>query len=89
MTGLGVAAVVVAEVVNVEVSVIQTKDCDPATGESPMLSSSSLKIRKYLSYKFDMNIELYTYNDFFPFNNNDCHTVKESKQNFSLAQHTR
>ena len=56
-TGPGVAVVVVAEVVNVKVSVIQTKDCDPATDESPMLSSSSLKIIKYLSYKFVMNIE--------------------------------
>ena len=56
-TSPGVAVVVVAEVVNVKVSVIQTKDCDPATDESPMLSSSSLKIIKYLSHKFVMNIE--------------------------------
>ena len=51
-TSPGVAVVVVAEVVNVKVSVIQTKDCDPATDESAMLSSSassSLKIRKCLS----------------------------------------
>ena len=56
-TGPGVAVLIVAEVVNVKVSVIQTKDCDPATDESLILSSSSLKIRKYLSYKFDMNTE--------------------------------
>ena len=59
-TGPGVALVVVAEVLNVKVSVIQTKDCDPATDEPSMLSSSSsssLKSRKYLSYKFVMNIE--------------------------------
>ena len=59
-TSPGVAVVVVAEVVNVKVSVIQTKDCDPATDESSMLSSSassSLKIRKCLSYKFVMTIE--------------------------------
>ena len=59
-TGPGVALVVVAEVLNVKVSVIQTKGCDPATDESSMLSSStvsSLKSRKYLSYKFVMNIK--------------------------------
>ena len=55
-TGPEVAVVVVAEVVNVKVSVILTKDCDPSTAVSSMLSSS-LKIRKYLSYKFDMNID--------------------------------
>ena len=56
-TGPGVALVVV---LNVKVSVIQTKDCDPATDESSMLSSSaasSLKSRKYLSDKFVMNIK--------------------------------
>lgn len=31
----------------------------PATGESLLLLSSSLKIRKYLFYKFNMNIEPY------------------------------
>ena len=56
-TDPGVAVVVVAKVVSAEVLVIPTKDCDPATGESPLLSSSSLKIRKYFSYKFDMNID--------------------------------
>ena len=39
-----------AEVVNVKVLVVLTKDCDPATGESSLLSSSSLKLGKYLSY---------------------------------------
>ena len=43
-TSPGVAVVVVAEVVSVRVLVIPSKDCDPATGESPLLSSSSLKI---------------------------------------------
>ena len=36
--------VVVAEVVNAKVSIILTKDCDPATGECSLLSSSSLII---------------------------------------------
>ena len=31
----------------------------PATGEGLLLLSSSLKIRKYLFYKFDTNIEPY------------------------------
>jgi len=47
-TGPGVTVVVMAEVVSVNVLVLLTKDCDPTTGESSLLSSSSLII-KYLS----------------------------------------
>ena len=44
-TGPGVAVVVVvAEVVNAKVLIILTKDCEPATGECSLLSSSSLII---------------------------------------------
>jgi len=52
------AVVVVAEVVTDTLLVILTKDCDPAT-VSPMISSSSLKRRKYLSYNnyYDKNRE--------------------------------
>ena len=81
------AVVVVAGVVTNTLLVLLTKDCDPGTG-SPMFISSSLKIRKCLSYLQIRPKLMKHIFSFFQVNIHDCHPVNGSKRHFLLAQHT-